>query len=156
MYSKVLTCLDANIPLDNTMRVSLQFENSQEFDFSVHNRKCLPEDVKEFKNMLYDEIMSRHGFTSTDEFTEDERLKNEKVLVQGVTDCIYENEAGELILVDYKTDRVSYDNYVEELTLRHKNQLTYYKKACELMFERPIDRVIIYSVPLAKNVEVKI
>jgi ATP-dependent helicase/nuclease subunit A len=93
---------------------------------------------------------------SADEFTEDERLKNEKVLVQGVTDCIYENEAGELILVDYKTDRVSYDNYVEELTLRHKNQLTYYKKACELMFERPIDRVIIYSVPLAKNVEVKI
>ena len=48
------------------------------------------------------------------------------------------------------------ENYVEELTLRHKNQLTYYKKACELMFERSIDRVIIYSVPLAKNVEVKI
>jgi ATP-dependent helicase/nuclease subunit A len=93
---------------------------------------------------------------SADEFTADERLKNEKVLVQGVTDCIYENKAGELILVDYKTDRVSYNNYVEELTLRHKNQLTYYKKACELMFERPIDRVIIYSVPLAKNVEVKI
>lgn len=92
----------------------------------------------------------------SDEFTEDERLKDEKVLVQGVTDCIYENQKGELILVDYKTDRVSPDNYEEELTLRHKNQLTYYKKACEMMFERPIDRVIIYSVPLAKNVEVKI
>ena len=92
----------------------------------------------------------------SDEFTEDERLKDECVLVQGVTDCIFENEAGELILVDYKTDRVTNENYVEELTLRHKNQLTYYKKACEMMFERPIDRVIIYSVPLAKNVEVKI
>jgi ATP-dependent helicase/nuclease subunit A len=92
----------------------------------------------------------------SDEFTEDERLNDEKVLVQGVTDCIFENEAGELILVDYKTDRVTNENYVEELTLRHKNQLTYYKKACEMMFERSIDRVIIYSVPLAKNVEVKI
>ena len=32
--------------------------------------------------------------------------------------------------------------------------LGYYKKACELMFERPISRVLIYSVPLAKTVEI--
>ena len=89
------------------------------------------------------------------EFSDDERLKNEQVLVQGVTDCIYENEAGELILVDYKTDKVTTDNYVSVLTSRHKMQLTYYKKACEMMFERPISKVLIYSVPLAKTVEVE-
>jgi ATP-dependent helicase/nuclease subunit A len=141
----------------------------------LYENSYISERVKELVNLkhidafakseLFSELLSAkrvirefrfNVMLSADEFTEDERLKNEKVLVQGVTDCIYENEAGELILVDYKTDRVNYDNYVEELTLRHKNQLTYYKKACELMFERPIDRVIIYSVPLAKNVEVKI
>lgn len=141
----------------------------------LYENSYISERVKELVNLkhidafakseLFSELLSAkriirefrfNVMISADEFTEDERLKNEKVLVQGVTDCIYENEAGELILVDYKTDRVSYDNYVEELTLRHKNQLTYYKKACEMMFERPIDRVIIYSVPLAKNVEVKI
>ena len=76
------------------------------------------------------------------------------MLVQGVTDCIYENEKGELILVDYKTDKVTEKNYEKELLERHRTQLTYYKRACELMFERPISRVLIYSVPLAKTVEV--
>ncbi len=89
------------------------------------------------------------------EFSTDEKLENESILVQGVTDCIYENEKGELILVDYKTDRVSEDNYISELKRRHTTQLTYYKKACELMFERPLSKVLIYSVPLAKTVEIE-
>lgn len=90
-----------------------------------------------------------------DEFTEDSDLAKEKVLVQGVTDCIYETEDGALVLVDYKTDYVTLDNYEKELLASHKDQLTYYKKACEMMFERPISKVLIYSVPLAKTVEVK-
>ena len=89
------------------------------------------------------------------DFTEDSELAKEKVLVQGVTDCIYETKDGELVLVDYKTDYVTLDNYEEVLLNSHRNQLTYYKKACEMMFERPISRVLIYSVPLAKTVEVK-
>ncbi len=89
------------------------------------------------------------------EFTSDERLKDETVLVQGVTDCIYENSDGELILVDYKTDKVTEENYISELTRKHTTQLTYYKKACEMMFERPISKVLIYSVPLAKTVEIE-
>lgn len=88
------------------------------------------------------------------EFSEDERLRGERVLVQGVTDCIYENESGELVLVDYKTDSVTEQNYREVLLKRHSNQLSYYKKACDLMFDKKISRVVIYSVPLAKEIEV--
>jgi len=102
--------------------------------------------IREFR---FNVMLSAH------EFTDDERLKNEQVLVQGVTDCIYENHKGELILVDYKTDKVTEDNYVSLLTKRHKMQLTYYKKACEMMFEREVSKVLIYSVPLAKTVEIK-
>ncbi|MBO5287238.1 MAG: helicase-exonuclease AddAB subunit AddA [Clostridia bacterium] len=89
------------------------------------------------------------------EFTTDERLNDEKVLVQGVTDCIYENEQGELVLVDYKTDFVTEDNYRTVLLERHSNQLSYYKRACDLMFDKPISKVVIYSVPLAKEIEVE-
>ncbi len=88
------------------------------------------------------------------EFSKNEALKDEKVLVQGVTDCIYENEQGELILVDYKTDYVTNENYEDILRERHTTQLTYYKKACELMFEKPVSKVLIYSVPLAKTLEI--
>lgn len=90
-----------------------------------------------------------------EELTSDEDLKKEKVLVQGVVDCLFEDENGQLILVDYKTDKVTEDNYVYLLTKNHSTQLRYYKKACELMFKKPISKVIIYSVPLAKNVELK-
>lgn len=86
--------------------------------------------------------------------TENEELFGNEVLVQGVCDCIYENEAGELVLVDYKTDYVTEENYISTLTERHKNQLTYYKYAVEKIFERPLKRAIIYSVPLARIVEI--
>ena len=83
----------------------------------------------------------------------DPRITSQSVLVQGVIDAVFENEKGELVLVDYKTDRVSEENYKQELISRHKSQLEYYKKAVELMFERPVSRVMLYSVPLAKTVE---
>ena len=91
---------------------------------------------------------------SAREFSKEKIFENEQVLVQGVTDCIYENAKGELILVDYKTDSVTEENYIGELTRRHKTQLTYYKRACELMFERRVDHVLVYSVPLGKTVEI--
>ncbi|MBQ7906585.1 MAG: UvrD-helicase domain-containing protein [Clostridia bacterium] len=93
---------------------------------------------------------------SAEEFTADPELKTENVLVQGVVDCLFEDENGNLVLVDYKTDKVTMDNYVEVLTKRHETQLKYYKRACQLMFDKPISRVIIYSVPLAKNVELRV
>ena len=85
--------------------------------------------------------------------SEDERIAKEKVLVQGVIDAVFEDENGNLILVDYKTDHVTEENYKEELTRKHKKQLEYYKKAVELMFERPVNSVMLYSVSLAKTVE---
>ena len=89
-----------------------------------------------------------------DKLSSDERLKTEKVLVQGVLDCIYENENNELILVDYKTDNVTEQNYKWLLKKRHSNQLSYYKKACEEIFGRQIAKTIIYSIPLGKTVEI--
>ncbi len=88
-----------------------------------------------------------------DGLTQDERILENKVLVQGVVDSVFESESGELILVDYKTDKVTESNYKELLAERYTSQLSYYKRAIELIFERPLDKVLIYSVPLAKTVE---
>ena len=86
----------------------------------------------------------------------DERLKEEKVLVQGVVDCLYETQNGELVLVDYKTDRVTRDEDYKKILLdKHTNQLMYYKMALTEMFGREISKVIIYSVPLGEEIEVK-
>ncbi len=89
------------------------------------------------------------------EFTADTELKKQKILVQGVIDAVFEDENGKLILVDYKTDKVTSENYEQILKERYTSQVSYYKKAIELIFEKPLDKVMLYSVPLAKTVEIE-
>ena len=108
-------------------------------------------DIMSSKNVLRE--FRFNVMLDASQFSDDERLKNEKVLVQGVCDCVYETGDGDIVLVDYKTDFVTEQNYIEVLKERHSLQLLYYKKALELMFERPVSKVLIYSVPLAKTVE---
>ena len=72
--------------------------------------------------------------------------KEEMVLVQGIIDAWF-IEGDELVLLDYKTDRVS-----EEKTLsdRYKVQLDLYKRALEAATLKKVKEVYIYSFALGK------
>lgn len=72
---------------------------------------------------------------------------DDKILVQGIADCVFE-ESGQLVLVDYKTDRVKDEN---ELLERYKKQLTFYKYAIEKTLKMPVKEVILYSFYLEKE-----
>ncbi len=99
-------------------------------------------------------------------FSEDEErraaLNDKKILLQGVIDCIIEDEDGELHLVDYKTDRLSKqalsDSRIakEYLTQKHSLQLTYYALAVKEMFGKAPKSVRIYSLPLGKTVDIEL
>lgn len=69
---------------------------------------------------------------------------DEKVLVQGVVDVYFE-EDGELVLMDYKTDRVDSG---EELIRRYKTQLDYYAEALSRLEKKPVKEIFIYSFAL--------
>lgn len=71
----------------------------------------------------------------------------DEVLVRGVADCVFE-ENGELVLVDYKTDRVENES---ELLERYQNQLSFYKKAIERKLEKPVKQALLYSFWLNKE-----
>lgn len=98
-------------------------------------------------------------------FTEDkeygEKIKDEKLLVQGVIDLFFENDKGELILCDYKTDYLSNDEIRDpslaqkKLNDAHARQLSYYAEALASMFGKYPDRVLIYSLPLGDTVDIK-
>jgi len=85
-------------------------------------------------------------------------LENEKILVQGVIDCLIEREDGSLHLVDYKTDRLSREELSDEalaeerLRRSHTLQLSYYKKAVEQIFGKTPSSVGIYSLHLGREV----
>ena len=93
---------------------------------------------------------------SAEDFSENTEIQKQNLLVQGVLDCIYENENGDIILIDYKTDEVELDNYKYVLKNRYENQLKYYKQACDKMFKKPVSKVYLYSVKLNKKVELQL
>ncbi len=85
-------------------------------------------------------------------------LAGEKLLVQGIIDCAFFDEAGELILVDYKTDSFAFgippDEAERILRERHSRQIGYYKYACHEMFGVPCAHAYIYSFALNKTIEI--
>lgn len=74
----------------------------------------------------------------------------EKILVQGIIDVYFE-EKEELIVLDYKTDRV---RSARELTEKYHAQLDYYAKALEQLTGRKVKEKIIYSFALGKEIYV--
>ncbi|MBQ8325249.1 MAG: UvrD-helicase domain-containing protein [Clostridia bacterium] len=71
------------------------------------------------------------------------------VLLQGVIDCFFTDENGELVIVDYKTDRV---RDPKELLERHSKQLELYAKAVEKITGKPVAKTCIWSFFLNKEV----
>ena len=84
----------------------------------------------------------------------------DKILVQGVIDLCIEDANGNLILCDYKTDRLSSEALKDRqiakqfLTERHAQQLKYYAQAIELIMGKKPDKIYIYSLALGDTIEI--
>ena len=75
-------------------------------------------------------------------------------LIQGIIDLYFE-EDGELVIVDYKTDRVMKGEAGEkELVKRYAIQLDYYAKALTQLTGKKVKEKIIYSFALGKELSV--
>ena len=100
------------------------------------------------------------GFTQDESFADE--LQGELLPIQGVIDLFYTDKDGKLVLCDYKTDRLSREELADpslaakSLTLRHGQQLAYYKKALEALCGTSPDRVVIYSLPLGQALEIAV
>lgn len=70
--------------------------------------------------------------------------EDETILVQGIIDAWFP-EGDEIVLVDYKTDRVK---EAGELKKRYEKQLAYYQQALERTTGKKVKEKIIYSLAL--------
>lgn len=77
-------------------------------------------------------------------------LETESMIVQGIADCLFE-EDGELVIVDYKTDRI---NDPAALAALYKKQLDIYKKALSDILGKPVKQTLLYSFYLGKEISV--
>jgi len=71
----------------------------------------------------------------------------EKILLQGIADCVIINE--DITLIDYKTDRV---NSSEDLIEKYKMQMDLYSKALENNTGKKVVKKIIYSFHLNEEI----
>lgn len=77
----------------------------------------------------------------------------EKVLVQGIIDAYFLEEE-EIVLVDYKTDRIR-PGEEEKLVERYRIQLEDYARALERLLKKKVKEKIIYSFSLQKEILVR-
>ena len=111
------------------------------------------------RELRFNMMMPASSFTEVPE--QKEKLKDQTVLVQGVMDCAFTTAKGELVLLDYKTDRLkgapdASDAEIESFVERHREQLRYYAIAVEKMLGRKPDRILLYPLCLGRAVEVSL
>ena len=97
-------------------------------------------------------IRYRQESCKCDELWQPFVFEYEGQLIQGIIDLCFE-EDGELVIVDYKTDRVMKGKAGEkELVKRYAIQLDYYAKALEQLTGKTVKEKIVYSFTLGKEI----
>lgn len=80
-----------------------------------------------------------------------ETSSDERVLVQGIIDGFYETETG-IVLMDYKTDHLE-KGQEEVLVKRYHAQMEAYAEALEKITGKPVEKKVLYSFSLNKEIE---
>ena len=89
----------------------------------------------------------------------DESLSNdvseEKVRLQGVIDCFFQDVDDKIVLLDYKTDYIPKGG-LNEFVDKYRVQLKYYKEALEKITECDVTECYLYSFYINKEILVEI
>ncbi|MGG1552683.1 helicase-exonuclease AddAB subunit AddA [Paenibacillus ferrarius] len=98
------------------------------------------------------EVPFSYGLPAGEVYGDDDpAFQGETVLIQGVIDCLFEDELG-LVLVDYKTDAVR-GSGDEELKQRYEKQISLYARAVEEIWKRPVRGRFLYFFDGARLLE---
>ncbi len=107
----------------------------------------------------YRELPFTAAIPANDIFPGAPELTDERVLVQGVIDCMWEEADGRLVLVDFKTDAVAGEptaEAIERLADRYREQIRLYARAVQAIWKRPVDECYLYFFAAGAAVPVTI
>ncbi len=79
---------------------------------------------------------------------------DEKIRLQGIIDCFFEEEDG-IVLLDYKTDYVE-EEKIDVIVEKYKSQLNYYKNALEKITEKKVKESYLYLFSIDKEIKLEI
>ena len=78
---------------------------------------------------------------------------DERTIVRGVIDCLLEMKTG-LVIIDYKTDRVTNEAALRERVENYSVQMQLYSQAAERIFVQPVTQAILVFLRVRQVVEV--
>lgn len=152
-YHRVMECLDysVSVNLDGVKAdINRMLENGKMNKLQV--KSVNPWDISTF---VQSDIGKRAASAVNSGRARREQpfvFEYEGQLIQGIIDMYFE-EYGELVLIDYKTDRVNKSTAGEqELVKRYAIQLDYYAKALAQLTGKCVKEKIIYSFALGKGI----
>lgn len=152
-YHRVMECLDysVSVNLDGVKAdINRMLETGKMNKLQV--KSVNPRDISTF---VQSDIGKRAASAVNSGRARREQLfvfEYEGQLIQGIIDMYFE-EYGELVLIDYKTDRVDKSTAGEqELVKRYAIQLDYYAKALAQLTGKCVKEKIIYSFALEKGI----
>ena len=123
------------------------------FESDLFARMCSAKQL--WREQRFNILLPAVDFTT--ETDKKQLLENESIAVQGVIDLFFEEENGDIVLVDYKTDYLTEEERrdpalaMKKLAERHGEQVAYYAKAIELMCGKAPSERLIYSLPLGNT-----
>ena len=97
-----------------------------------------------YKEMPFSILLPAHSFYPDCE-------EGETIFLQGVMDCLLENEK-DFLIIDYKTDRTMTE---EELKKHYRIQLQVYGEAAEKLLGKPVSHLYLWSFAYGKAMEVE-
>ena len=115
---------------------------------------------KTYREQRFNILLPASHFTQNEEFRNE--IVEEEILVQGVIDLFLEDENGNILLCDYKTDYLAPEELRDEALViqkmkdRHGKQLEYYAMAIERFLGTRPNKILIYSLPYGEAVEIPI
>lgn len=100
---------------------------------------------------VYREVPFFIELSCTDVYEELEKdiYGDEKVILQGIIDCYFEEDK-ELVILDYKTDYVEDINEIKE---KYRTQIQYYTKALEVMTGKSVKNKYLYLFSINEVLE---
>lgn len=115
--------------------------------------------VKNSENIIREQ---RFNILSDASLITGESDSGEVISIQGVIDLVFENADRSIVLCDYKTDRLTKSELLDDtllakkMTERHGKQLSFYKSAAEQLFGKPCNDVYVYSTHAARAVRISL
>lgn len=143
--------------LDKTAAELVDIKNLERFfDSSLYAQ--MKRAKKLYREKRFNVMLPAKDFTKNEAFAKELEKTDTKILVQGVMDCFFELEDKTLCVVDYKTDRVKGDRQeiARVLTERYTDQLSYYKRACEIITGKAVSKLLIWSFAISDAIEIKV